>query len=105
MIKPEWGAKRQCPKCNTRFYDLGANEPVHCINCGNEWAPEPVLKSKQPLSFDTAPKAEKEKVEGEDAELVEDIDLDETPADPDEDPDLGEDDLAEVVDPDKEEER
>ncbi|WP_298669058.1 FYDLN acid domain-containing protein, partial [uncultured Sphingomonas sp.] len=22
MIKPEWGTKRTCPKCATRFYDL-----------------------------------------------------------------------------------
>ena len=23
MVKPEWGAKRSCPKCGERFYDLG----------------------------------------------------------------------------------
>ena len=23
MVKPEWGTKRTCPKCSTRFYDLG----------------------------------------------------------------------------------
>nr|WP_202899649.1 FYDLN acid domain-containing protein [Kordiimonas gwangyangensis] len=22
MAKPEWGTKRTCPKCGTRFYDL-----------------------------------------------------------------------------------
>src|SRR5690348_8608969 len=21
MVKPEWGTKRTCPKCSTRFYD------------------------------------------------------------------------------------
>ena len=45
MVKPEWGTKRTCPKCSTRFYDLGVEEPVHCISCGTEWMPEPVLKS------------------------------------------------------------
>ena len=53
MVKPEWGAKRTCPKCSNRFYDLGNDEPVTCIECGNQWMPEPVLKSKQPLPFET----------------------------------------------------
>ena len=34
MVKPEWGHKRTCPKCSTRFYDLGKEDPVTCINCG-----------------------------------------------------------------------
>ena len=51
MVKPEWGTKRSCPKCSTRFYDLGKDEPVTCISCGNAWHPEPVLKSKQPLPY------------------------------------------------------
>lgn len=52
MIKPEWGTKRTCPKCATRFYDLEKDDPVTCINCGNTWEPEPILKSKQPLPFE-----------------------------------------------------
>ena len=31
MVKPDWGTKRTCPKCSTRFYDLTADDPVHCI--------------------------------------------------------------------------
>ncbi|WP_235515851.1 FYDLN acid domain-containing protein, partial [Sphingomonas sp. Leaf10] len=27
MVKPEWGTKRTCPKCATRFYDLGNEDP------------------------------------------------------------------------------
>jgi len=54
MVNPEWGAKRTCPKCSTRFYDLGKDEPITCIECGNAWMPEPVLKSKQPLPFEIA---------------------------------------------------
>jgi len=54
MVKPEWGVKRSCPKCATRFYDLGKDEPVTCIECGHAWSPEPVLKSKQPLPFEIA---------------------------------------------------
>ena len=52
MVKPEWGAKRTCPKCATRFYDLGKDDPVTCIECGTAFVPEPVLKSKQPMPFE-----------------------------------------------------
>ena len=54
MVKPEWGTKRTCPKCSTRFYDLGKADPVHCIECGLDFVPEPVLKSKQPMPFEAA---------------------------------------------------
>src|SRR3546814_5239844 len=60
VVKPEWGTKRTCPKCGTRFYDLQAEDPVTCISCGTTWAPEPVLKSKQPLPFGEPEKKEKE---------------------------------------------
>ncbi|MGB7404587.1 MAG: FYDLN acid domain-containing protein, partial [Pacificimonas sp.] len=50
----DWGTKRTCPECNTRFYDLGEDDPATCVECGHEWVPEPVLKAKQPLPFDTA---------------------------------------------------
>ena len=52
MIKAEWGTKRSCPKCATRFYDLTKDDPVSCINCGYNWIPESVLKSKQPMPFE-----------------------------------------------------
>ena len=70
MVKPEWGTKRTCPKCSTRFYDLGKEDPVHCIECGNSWMPEPVLKSKQPMAFEVATPVVKEAAP--DAELAAD---------------------------------
>jgi uncharacterized protein (TIGR02300 family) len=92
MVKPEWGAKRQCPKCGERFYDLGKDDPVSCIECGEQWSPEPVLKSKQPIPFEEVKKAEVEP----DADLVgddlEDIDVDDDEDSPDNDVDLGGDD-------------
>ena len=33
MPKPEWGVKRTCPECETRFYDL-QKEPIVCPSCG-----------------------------------------------------------------------
>ncbi|WP_265563868.1 FYDLN acid domain-containing protein [Sphingomicrobium arenosum] len=75
MVKPEWGTKRTCPKCSTRFYDLGNDEPVTCIECGAEWIPEPVLKSKQPLPFDDDDKKKKDDdLAGDDLDDVEDDD-------------------------------
>lgn len=105
MIKPEWGTKRQCPKCGTRFYDLMQDDPVTCINCGNAWVPEPILKSKQSLPF------ENQKAEGPQTETAnenDDLEIDEDSNDgsSDEDVDIGgDDDLSEVVVDDNEEDR
>lgn len=92
MVKPEWGAKRSCPKCGERFYDLGKDDPVTCIECGNQWAPEPVLKSKQPIPFEEV-KKEKE-LEEADSDLADDDleDIDDGEDSPDNDVDLGGDD-------------
>ena len=95
MVKPEWGHKRTCPKCSTRFYDLTKDDPVTCINCGNAWMPEPVLKSKQPLPFEAAAPVEAVK-EDEDLaaeELVPDED-EEPSADEEVDLATGDDDLG-----------
>ena len=92
MVKPEWGAKRTCPKCGERFYDLTKDEPVECIECGNKWYPEPVLKSKQPIPFEE----EKDQKKEPDADLAdedEDLeDIDDGEDSPDNDVDLGGDD-------------
>jgi uncharacterized protein (TIGR02300 family) len=90
MVKAEWGTKRSCPKCGTRFYDLGKEDPVVCVSCGVQWDPEPVLKSKQPLPFD-APKKEVEKEEVDDADLAaEELDIDEDAEEnPDDEVDIG----------------
>ncbi|CDO38760.1 MULTISPECIES: TIGR02300 family protein [Novosphingobium] len=91
MAKPEWGAKHGCPKCGTRFYDLGKDDPVTCIECGNEWHPEPVLKSKQPIPYEEVQK--KEGPEQEDSDLADDdLDIDDDGDSPDNDVDLGGDD-------------
>ncbi|MEZ5710480.1 MAG: FYDLN acid domain-containing protein [Blastomonas sp.] len=101
MIKPEWGEKHSCPKCGTRFYDLGKNDPVTCIECGNSWLPEPVLKSKQPIPFEEDKKksADKGDVDLGDDDL--DID-DDDDVSPDNDVDLGgDDDLGVAASDDK----
>jgi uncharacterized protein (TIGR02300 family) len=86
MIQPEWGTKRTCPKCATRFYDLEKDDPVTCINCGYAWEPEPVLKSKQPLPFEAAkPKADTTEESDQDLDIAGD---DEEPS-ADDEVDLG----------------
>ena len=105
MVKPEWGTKRTCPKCGTRFYDLGKDDPVHCVSCGVAWQPEPVLKSKQPLPFE-AEKPEKEP-EKKDTDLADDdLDVDDDAEEnPDDEVDLGGDDdigVAKAGDDDEE---
>ena len=103
MVKPEWGTKRTCPKCGERFYDLGKDEPVTCIECGTIWEPEPMLKSKQPLPFD-APKPTANKEETEDSDLAEDLDVDEDEEpNADDDVDLGGDDDIGVATGDEDE--
>ncbi len=88
MVKPEWGTKRTCPKCGTRFYDLNKSEPVACIECSETWFPEPVLKSKQPIPFEEEKKKkdaepdtdladdELDDIEDDDATADADVDLD-----------------------------
>jgi len=105
VVKAEWGTKRACPKCNTRFYDLTKDEPVTCIACGYAWAPEPMLKSKQTTPFEQAkPTGEAEGSTG-DVAVDEDLDLDaeeevEAPGD-----DLvDDDDIGTVVGKDEDEE-
>lgn len=97
MVKPEWGTKRTCPKCSTRFYDLGKEDPVTCIECGTAFVPEPVLKSKQPMPFEMADPVAAEKKEADQDLAAEELvpDEDEEPSADDEvDLSTGDDDLG-----------
>lgn len=87
MAKPEWGTKRQCPKCGERFYDLNKPFPLTCITCGVQFEPEVILKSKQSGLADEprprkAPVAAKPEEEDEDL-LDDDIELEEEEGDDD----------------------
>jgi uncharacterized protein (TIGR02300 family) len=100
VAKPEWGTKQTCPKCSTRFYDLGKEDPVTCIECGNAYVPEPILKSKQPLPFEAAAPVAVVAEEGDDLLVADDLDIDEAEDDSVGDVSLDDDDadLSEVVD-------
>ena len=46
MAKPEWGTKRICPSCGTRYYDM-TRDPVVCPKCATPFDPEAFLKSRR----------------------------------------------------------
>ncbi len=46
MVKAEWGIKRICPNCGTRYYDF-RKEPPTCPACGTQYDPEALLKSRR----------------------------------------------------------
>jgi uncharacterized protein (TIGR02300 family) len=45
MPKDEWGTKRICPTCSTRFYDL-RHETMTCPNCGAVFSLESLTAAK-----------------------------------------------------------
>ncbi len=46
MVKPEWGMKRICPSCGTRYYDMH-RDPILCPKCCAAYDPDTLLKSKR----------------------------------------------------------
>ncbi|OJW51007.1 MAG: TIGR02300 family protein [Alphaproteobacteria bacterium 41-28] len=46
MSKPEWGLKRICPNCNTRFYDMH-RQPITCPKCANTFDPDSFVKKRR----------------------------------------------------------
>ena len=124
MAKPEWGTKRICPSCGTRYYDL-MREQVICPRCSTPFDAEAFLKARRsrpvaPIEKEVAPAGAEEldtEVETDDIEEVEDDDDDGAVAiedgDDEEDEELmedaselgeDEDDMAEVIDNVEEEE-
>ncbi len=78
LAKPEWGTKRICPSCGTRYYDL-LRDHVICPKCSTPYDPEAFLKARRsrpvaPVEKELAPVGDEAEadVEVEDAEVVED---------------------------------
>ncbi len=46
MAKPEYGTKRLCPNCGTRYYDM-RRDPIVCPHCGSAFDPEALLKTRR----------------------------------------------------------
>ena len=79
MAKPEWGTKRICQSCGTRFYDL-MRTPCVCPKCQSVVETEVVFKPRRQsaesrAAAKVAPVAELAAVaEGEELEILEDED-------------------------------
>jgi uncharacterized protein (TIGR02300 family) len=78
LAKPEWGTKRICPSCGTRYYDL-LREQVICPKCSTPYDPEAFLKARRarpvaPVEKELAPVGDdlETDVEAEDIEAAED---------------------------------
>jgi uncharacterized protein (TIGR02300 family) len=46
VAKQEWGTKRLCPNCGTRYYDM-QHDPIVCPRCGAPFDPEALLKTRR----------------------------------------------------------
>ena len=121
MAKPEWGTKRICPSCGSRYYDL-LREPVICPKCSTPYDPEAFLKSRRarpipPVEKELEPVGAEEldtELETEEADVVEEeeeaVPLEEAEEEDEElledASELGEDedDMAEVIENVEEEE-
>jgi uncharacterized protein (TIGR02300 family) len=118
LAKPEWGTKRICPSCGTRYYDL-LRDTVICPKCSTPYDPEAFLKARRsrpalPVEKELAPVDADADLDTEDAEVVEDEEAVPLAAEDDEEEEeliedaseLGEDedDMAEVIDNVEEEE-
>ena len=96
MAKAEWGIKRTCPNCSTRYYDLNKEEII-CPKCGTPYDPEALLKSRRarPAPVDDTKKSAA-KIVRDDEEIEVDGELEVAVEIEDPDADLEVDDL-EVV--------
>ncbi len=79
MPKDEWGVKRICPTCSTRFYDL-QHDPMTCPNCGAVFTLESLTAVKA-----KALRPEKPKPEPADIEDLPDIEADDDAIETDDD--------------------
>lgn len=71
MARPEWGTKRICQNCGTKFYDL-QRTPITCPSCGTEFDPEALLRSRRTRPSTAREGKAEEEVTGTEAKEAED---------------------------------
>ena len=109
MPKDEWGVKRVCPSCSTRFYDL-QRDPMTCPNCGATFDLESLLSKKgatvRPDKKEPEPAPVSASNENDDEVVLDDGDDDEIEDDllddDDDDDNVNLDDIADVAKEDDE---
>ncbi|MBK1636931.1 TIGR02300 family protein [Rhodovulum adriaticum] len=103
MPKEEWGVKRVCPNCSTRFYDL-QRDPMTCPSCGHSFSVDSLSPGKsRSLTQDKATPAKAAPASdlSDDEEVIEDdeatdVDLGDDVLDDDDDDSVSLDDIADV---------
>ena len=75
MAKPEWGRKRICPSCGTKYYDF-KNSPIICPSCGAEFDPDLYLKSRKGKSLSTKVSPDETSKISEDISDIDEIEID-----------------------------
>ncbi|MFV0386561.1 FYDLN acid domain-containing protein [Paracoccus sp. (in: a-proteobacteria)] len=104
MPKEEWGTKRLCPHCATRFYDLH-KDPLTCPACGSQFTLESLIEGRGKALISEKASATSD----DDDELVDNDDLDDDGGDldddllddDDDDGDVSLDDIADVPNDDE----
>ena len=75
MANPEWGKKRICLACNTKYYDFNKS-PIICPSCGTEFDPDTNLKSRKGKSLLTKVVSENNKNMSEEMSNIDDVEID-----------------------------
>lgn len=56
MAKPEWGVKRGCLNCGTKFYDFG-RDPIVCPSCESSFHADDFTRPRRGARPDAKPEA------------------------------------------------
>ena len=96
MPKEEWGVKRICPSCQTRFYDL-QRDPMTCPSCAHSVSLESLNSGKGRTLVAHKSDAKNKAAVEEEADTTEDVVLDDDDADVDLGDDVLEDDDEDEV--------
>ena len=108
MPKEEWGVKRLCPNCASRFYDL-RRDPMTCPECAHTFSLESLtsgrsrtLISEKPTAAPTKAPVDELETETEIEDDSTDVEIDDDLLDDDDDDSVSLDEIADVSAPDEE---
>jgi uncharacterized protein (TIGR02300 family) len=107
MPKDEWGLKRVCPSCSTRFYDL-QHDPMTCPACAATFSAESLVAGKgRPARVEKVKPAAAEvdetpEIETEEPVIDAEDDLEDDILEDEEDSTVDLDEIADVPDDDEE---
>ena len=71
MAKPEWGVKRACLSCGTRFYDM-QKDPIVCPSCGANFDVESIFRPRRARATAEEPPAKEKTSSSTNGEDIDD---------------------------------